>query len=121
MPINALWSAAKARILLISQETRVNKKTSCSKVFTRIVISCHIASHYTPTRLLMKKGLGPSFLAHTLPIGARPRPSPTQSPRQVSLGRAQVFRVHTGMGQAQVVDNLGRAWASLCSVDTAIE
>ena len=24
------------------------------------------------------------------------------------------------MGQAQVFENLGRAWASLCSVDTAI-
>ena len=49
-----------------------------------------------------------------------PRPSPTQNLGQVSLGRAQVFRVHTSMGQAQVFENLGRAWASLCSVDTAV-
>ena len=48
-------------------------------------------------------------------------PSPTQNLGQVSLGRAQVFRLHTSMGgQAQVFENLGRGWASLCSVETAI-
>ena len=59
----------------------------------------------------------PKFLSTLRKSG----PSPTQNLGQVSLGRAQVFRAHTSMGQAQVFENLGRAWASLCSVDTAIE
>ena len=59
----------------------------------------------------------PKFLSTLCKSG----PSPTQNLGQVSLGRAQVFRVHTSMGQAQVFENLGRAWASLCSVDTAID
>ena len=61
----------------------------------------------------------PKFLSTLRKSG--PRPSPTQNLGQVSLGRAQVFRVHTSVGQAQVFENLGRAWASLCSVDTAID
>ena len=59
----------------------------------------------------------PKFLSTLRKSG----PSPTQNLGQVSLGQAQVFRVHTSMGQAQVFENLGRAWASLCSVDTAID
>ena len=58
----------------------------------------------------------PKFLSTLRKSG----PSPTENLGQVSLGRAQVFRVHTTMGQAQVFENLGRAWASLCCVDTAI-
>ena len=68
----------------------------------------------------MKTGLGPSCCPHYTNRGS-PTPSPTQNLGQVSIGRAQVFRVHTSMGQAQVFDNLSRAWASLCSVDTAYD
>ena len=51
-------------------------------------------------------------------IGAWPRLSPTKNLDQASLGRAQVFCFHASMDHAQIVENVGRAWDSLRSVET---
>ena len=79
--------------------------------FERFHINCYFSPHsFTDFTYAIanQNRARPKFLSTLYKSG----PSPTQN-----LG--QVFRVHTRMGQAQVFENLGRAWASLRSVDTA--
>ena len=90
--------------------------------FQRCHMNCYFApysfTHYA-LQLLIKTGLG-QVSVHTMQIWPEPRLSPNPDQGQVSLGRAQVFHTHTSMGQVQVFENWGRAWASFCSVDTAL-
>ena len=92
-----------------------NTKTSCLQTFPQELLFSATFLHALRLAIANQNKARPKFLSTLCKSGT----SPTQNLGQVSLGRAQVFSVHTSMDQARVFESLGRAWASLCSVDTA--